>query len=125
MKNPFEKPYSREAYDKQEEEARKASEEAQKHPGGIVRETHQDRDLASPVGRRLESSEYQSSVEEERANRAYKKLQQLKERGEKEADALEAEYKRLMQKVEESKQALSAFEKDKLGMHEKVEGVEE
>ncbi len=122
MENPFRKKYTREKYDKAEEEGKKASEEAKKHPGLMVPGkptiSHDYIAVDKRMPREHPRPVYRTSAQERKSERADIKIQRLKIRGEKEAYVLEANYKKLVQKVEEAKQALLEFEKDKLGISE-------
>lgn len=113
MKNPFEKPHSREEYDQQQSRVEEAREVAKKNPG---------RNEAWAVP----SDSYESdgrhdrwimSNSEKQYNRAKEKLQRMKEKGHAEGLALEVEHNRLADAVVDAQRKLLEFETTKLEMN--------
>lgn len=106
MKNPFEKPYSREAYDKADEEKRSTE--------GDSLNAHVNAHEGIAY-----LTDYDLAFYETAAKRAKKRLEKLGGKAYTEAHELQAEHLRLKKQAEDSTRALYEFERDELDMHKK------
>ncbi len=108
----FEKPHSRENYDKLETKTKEAEETANKNHGHTTME-----DFGGMAGDPRKAV-FHPSVEQKRYEKLSEKLERMKNAGHKEALGLERKHNELLKKVEGAKQELASFEEEQLGMKE-------